>query len=207
MVGKSWAAGGRGRTKAAIAPAKAQCLTFRCPILDSSQSDRLSAPGEGDKRSWMMVLSRRRKGVPIVKARSRRHSFREIQKVLHAVYGKGKILNVKVIPYFGVLHQYFSIISKLLLKLFDKNMGTVSSQPWLMKESAPKPRGQTQTNQVRIWMAGLGHQHPVTLAAWFSCSVIVTIDCLSRKQHITAELAEEMPPLPGWSPGWLHRIL
>ena len=135
-----------------------------------------------------MALSGRRKGVPIVKARSRKHSFREIQKVLRAVYRKGESLNVKVIPYSRSDYQLFSIISKWLLQLLDENVGTVSSQPWLMKESAPKSRGQTQTNQVRIWMAELRHQHPVTLAAWFSYSVIVTIDCINRKPiHSTAQ--------------------
>lgn len=62
------------------------------------KSDRLSASGEADKRSWMMAFSGRRKGIPIVKAKSRRHSYREIQKVLMCCVRKGGNLKCKSHP-------------------------------------------------------------------------------------------------------------
>lgn len=98
MVGKSW---GNYGTKAAIAPEGHFFLTCRCPTSWTAvkvticlhQGRETTDPG-----LWPWVTGE--KCVPVVKARNRRYSFKEIQKVLCAGCRKVRILNAKSITYF-----------------------------------------------------------------------------------------------------------
>lgn len=94
-VGKSW---GGGEPKLPLLQPRHSVWHLGVQSWTAVKSDRLSAPGEADKRSWMMAFSGRRKGIPIVKAKSRRHSYREIQKVLMCCVRKGGNLKCKSHP-------------------------------------------------------------------------------------------------------------
>lgn len=54
------------------------------------------------------------------------------------------------------------------------------------------PEAKMQTNYVIIWMVGLKHQYPFMLSEWYSCTVSVRINCISRKAELL-KLAKETP--------------
>lgn len=109
------------------------------------KSDRLSAPGEADKRSWMMAFSGRRKGIPIVKAKSRRHSYREIQKVLMCCVRKGGNLKCKSHPLVlglpPALLYYLKMVAYIVRwKCWNSKFSATVDEGVSPKARRPKPK-------------------------------------------------------------------